>query len=152
MRQPQHRGTAGQSPSQGPAFPERYTDADGHMRPEIVDSDARAEAEHWRNRGITTTQLRRFFGAVRADERRFSLQEGTPSDSEVQVAMMMLKTKAHYTAGRDKGHDKKHQRIADFFEHHAERVKTYKDFGHFLRHFEAVTAYHKYFENKKRGN
>ena len=147
MKQQQDRNTAGHGPAQGPAFPQTYTREDGHLlRPELVDAEARAEARHWHDNKITTTQLRRFLGAVRADERRFALQTGQPSDSEVQVAMMMLKTKAHYAAAREK----KHQRIANFFGHHAGLVKTHKDFDHFLRHFEAVTAYHKYFE--KGGN
>lgn len=130
------------APSGNPPFPLSYVDRNGHLRPELVDSEARAEAQCWQAAGIKTTQLRRFFGAVRADERRFALQQGKPADSEVQVAMMMLKTKAYYAAARDN----KHQRIANFCKNHAGLVKTHQDFLHFLRHFEAVTAYHKYFE------
>lgn len=112
------------------------------MRPDLVDGEARNEARLWKDNDIKTTQLRRFFGAVRADERRFALQQDRPADSEVQVAMMMLKTKAYYAAARER----KHQAIADFCDHHAKLVKNHTDFMHFLRHFEAVTAYHKFFE------
>ena len=125
--------------------PATYADTKGNMRPELVDSEARNEARYWCGNKITSTQLRRFFGAVRADERRFNLQQGQTADSEVQVAMMMLKTKAYYAAARDR----KHKPIADFCDHHAKLVKTHTDFTHFLRHFEAVTAYHKYFEKGK---
>ena len=120
--------------------PDTYTGQDGHMRPDLVDSEARDEARLWKD--IKTTQLRRFFGAVRADERRFALQQDRPADSEVQVAMMMLKTKAYYAAARER----KHQPIADFCDHHAKLVRNHTDFTHFLRHFEAVTAYHKFFD------
>lgn len=56
------------SPAQGPTFPQSYT-KDGRLRPELVDTEARDEARRWKDDGITTTQLRRFFGAVRADGR-----------------------------------------------------------------------------------
>lgn len=121
-----------------------YANEQGHLRPEVVDSEARSEADLWVQSKISYSQIRKFFGAVRGDERRFALTD--PSDAEAQVAMMMLKTKAHYAAAREG----KHKPIADFFTHHAQLVKTPSDFGFFLRHFEAAVAYHKFLEKDQK--
>ncbi len=146
MAQSQHnRGfQSGQKPP--PLQPKSYTDREGNLRPELFDEEAQAEAKLWAR--IKTSQVRRFFGSAMADKRRFDLSAETgnkPADSDAQVAMAMLKASTAYTAARDE--DRKP--LADFAEYHARLVKTLADFDHFVRHFEAVVAWHKVFEKKE---
>lgn len=123
--------------------PKSYTVTDKpHMRPDLVDREAQAEARLWVERGIKTSQMRRFFGTVAADLRRFDLKKGQVDDAEAQLAILMLKANAHYAKGRSTNL----ACVADFFDHHAGLVRTLADFRHFARHFEAIVAYHKAFD------
>lgn len=141
-------GPAG-SRSPRPAFPGRYADpGKDYPRPALVDAEARAEAQYWVNKCVKTSQMRRFFGAVMADLRRFELRgKDKVDDQEAELAMVMLKANAHYAKGRSQ----QLACIAEFFDHHARLVKTQADFRHFVRHFEAIVAYHKLFENENGG-
>ena len=113
--------------------PESYVDDTGTLRPELVDEEAIAEARRCEN--VSETQMRRFFGAAKAE------LMGVKSDNQARVAVALLKAKAYYAAARNK---KNNQSLADFFGHHAGKVRTTDDFRHFIRHFEAVIAYHKF--------
>lgn len=126
------------------ARPDCYFTDDGKTpRPALFDDEARAEARAWS--GIRSAQLRRFFGQVMADRRRFELQGWKVSDAEVQVAMALFKAGAAYAAARDS----QRTPLADFADHHAKKVKTVADFRAFARHFEAVVAWHKVEEKAK---
>ena len=127
--------------------PAAYTGDDGKLRPELFDAEARDEAKLWVNSGIKTSQARRFFGAATAGRRRFDLRpnDDPPVDSEARVAMAMLKAETAYAAARDKAR----KPLADFVAHHAKLVKTIRDFGRFVSHFEAVVAWHRVFEEEK---
>lgn len=126
-----------------------YRDGQGKLRPELFDREAIEEADRWGENRITASQLRRFFGAVRAflqqaDARVGQAAEHAPSDSDAMVSMAMLKASATYAAARDP----KHEPIRDFFEHHARLVDGVQAFRDFARHFEAVVAYHKKYDPK----
>ena len=118
------------------ARPDRYTARTEigleEIRPELVDREAREEAE--RCQQVSDTQMRRFFGAAKAEH--MSME----SENQARVAMALLKAKAHYAAKRDK----KNRELAEFFGHHTGLIKTIVDFSHFMQHFEAVIAYHKF--------
>lgn len=147
---PDHRReNAPQRPPEPPVVrPKSYAGpGKSYPRPELVDTEARAEAELWVNRGVKTTQMRRFFGTVMSDLRRFDLKDRT-DDAEAQLAMMMLKANAHYAKGRARDL----ACIADFFDHHAGLVKTLADFRYFARHFEAIVAYHKALDKSDGGS
>ncbi len=101
------------------------------IRPELVDAEAQAEAEKCQQ--VSETQMRRFFGDAKAK------QIGS-ENLEAKVLMAILKARAHYAAARDP----KNKPLASFFDHHAKLIKTVCDFGHFMQHFEAVIAYHKF--------
>ncbi|MDE0281932.1 MAG: type III-A CRISPR-associated protein Csm2, partial [Gammaproteobacteria bacterium] len=121
--------------------PESYTvqtDSGLEIRPELFDGEAREEAA--RCQLVSDTQMRRFFGAAKAE------QMGMQSGNQARVAMALLKAKAHYAAARDK----KNRELADLFGHHARLIRTKDDFGHFMRHFEAVIAYHKFNQQVRR--
>lgn len=123
------------------ARPEGYTIETGdgpQLRPELVDGEARDEAE--RCRQVSETQMRRFFGAAKAE------QLGMESGNQARVAMALLKAKAHYAAARER----KNGELAGLFAHHARQIRTKDDFGHFMQHFEAVIAYHKFNQQGRR--
>ncbi|EPX84339.1 CRISPR type III-A/MTUBE-associated protein Csm2 [Rubellimicrobium thermophilum DSM 16684] len=125
------------------ARPDRYFTDDGKTpRPALFDDEAQAEARAWS--GIRSAQIRRFFGQVMADRRRFELQGWKVSDAEVQVAMALFKAGAAYAAARDSTR----KPLAEFAAHHAAKVKTVAEFRAFARHFEAVVAWHKVFEGQ----
>lgn len=123
-----------------------YTDGEKKIpRPELFDAEAQAEARLWAD--VKPSQLRRFFGQVMADRRRFELKGQDARDEEAQVAMALLKAGAAYAAAREPARKK----MADFAAHHAQQVRTIADFRVFARHFEAVMAWHKVFEKKGGG-
>ena len=77
--------------------PESYTvrtDSGLEIRPELFDGEARKEAERCKH--VSDTQMRRFFGAAKAE------QMGALSENQARVAMALLKAKAHYAAARDR--------------------------------------------------
>lgn len=119
--------------------PTSYTNPDNGLRVELVDSEARNEAQYLK--GMSSTQLRRFFGAAKEKQAEMSDSD----DNKVKVIMAILNAKAHYTARRDE----KNEQIAKFFSHHLKLVSTTDDFNHFMQHFEAVVAFHYYYFNRK---
>ncbi len=124
--------------------PKRYEN-DKHPAKELFDEWAQKEARLWVESGIASAQLRRFYGKVMADKRLFELKGKEARNEEAQVAMALLKAATAYAAARDK----KRKPLAEFVEHHASVVRTLDDFQLFARHFEAVVAWHKVFEEKK---
>ena len=119
--------------------PESYTvetDDGPELRAELVDEEAREEAR--RCEGVSDSQMRRFFGAAKAE------QTGMTTDNHAKVAMALLKAKAHYAAGRPGGN----KVLAELFGHHARLVSTRAQFEQFMQHFEAVIAYHKFFRKQ----
>ena len=87
--------------------------------------------------GMTTSQLRRFFGEVK----RQQMQGYDPT------RFILLKPKLAYAVGRAKK-DKtiSHYKIADFYlvmSNAIDLVKDEKSFGNFINIFEAIVAYHK---------
>lgn len=129
-----------------------YFTADGSLRHELFDEEAQKEARIWVDSNIKTTQVRRFFGQAQADRRQIELAGAKATDEQARVAMAFLKASTAYGAARDK-HRKP---LADFAHRHAGIVRTVQDFKGFLRHFEAVVAWHrvfeKEFEDSRRGN
>lgn len=140
-------GSGGSPAAVQAARSKAYRDAQGKLRPALFDGDAIEEAERWRD--VKASQLRRFFGAVRAflqqaDARVGQAADHAPSDTDAMVSMAMLKASATYAAARDR----KHEPIKDFFEHHARLVDGIQAYRDFARHFEAVVAYHKQYDPK----
>lgn len=146
-RKRSHHGKSNPGPDSQPGKskdrrtrPKSYTAAEGglEIRPELVDGEAREEAETCQR--VSDTQMRRFFGAAKAE------QMGMKSGNQARVTMALLKAKAHYAAARDRSN----KELAGFFDHHARLIRTIDDFGHFMKHFEAVIAYHKFNRQERR--
>lgn len=126
--------------------PKAYVTDDGTPRHELFDSEAQAEAQRWEK--IKSTQVRRFFGQVHADLRKIELDGETANDEQARVAMAFLKATSAYAAARDGAR----RPLADFAEHHAAIVRTIADFKVFARHFEAVVAWHRVFEEQSKND
>ncbi|MFC6687723.1 type III-A CRISPR-associated protein Csm2 [Jhaorihella thermophila] len=128
--------------------PKAYVTRDGTPRHELFDSEAQAEARRWEK--IKSSQVRRFFGQVRADLRKIELDGEAANDEQARVAMAFLKATSAYAAAREDAR----KPLAEFAAHHARIVNTIGDFKVFARHFEAVVAWHRVFEEqrKKDGN
>lgn len=114
-------------------------------RAEMLDREAEEVAK--RLASLPASQLRRFYGAVMALRRRLDLDKSVP-DEEIRAQLALLKAQAAYTyRRRERDYP---QELVEFFTRHAAAVRTRKDFllG-FQKHFEAVVAYHKVFEQKR---
>ncbi len=126
----------GSGKNSNPRGPKSYTvltdDGQPELRPELVDDEARDAANQLLK--VSDTQLRRFFGAAKAEEINMD------SPNQAKVAIALLKAKAHYAAARNQTN----RELADFFGHHAKMISNVDDYGFFIRHFEAVIAYHKF--------
>lgn len=121
-----------------------YFTNDGVPRHELFDEEAQEAAHKWTE--IKSSQVRRFFGQAHADRRNIEIKRENATDEDALVAMAFLKATSAYAAAREKAR----KPLADFAKQHAEKVKTIKDFKVFLRHFEAVVAWHRVFEEDKK--
>ena len=116
-----------------------------NLDPALVDEVAQDWAE--RIKSLKPTQLRRFFDEVRAIERQFELEAQKKGDREAAFAAVrprfkMLKARAAYAKGR-LGRNMPDD-FLQFMVNHTHAVQTARDFDAFLKHFEAVVAFHKY--------
>jgi CRISPR-associated protein Csm2 len=127
-----------------------FVDSDRRsLRAELLDQEAEIVAR--RLRSMPASQLRRFFGSVMSLKRRLELER---RDADfIRAEMAFLKASAAYTVKRqkyNKDEDRDPDWLVNFFTRHANAVKDEKDFNAFARHFEAIMAYHKCFEEKQR--
>lgn len=132
--------------------PVTYFDQGKKLRPALVDTEAEEWAQKFKE--VATSQLRRFYETVMVLRRR--LEECDQDEArlnEFQVLrpeFKMLKAKAAYTVGRETGARRSEiAPLLQFFVNHTAAVNTIDDFTAFVRHFEAVIAFHKYFKNDK---
>lgn len=89
--------------------------------------------------GMTTSQLRKFFGEVKRIEMQYN-------DSDVAMLNPLLA----YAVGRDEGKTK----IKDFREEISvaiSAITSEKEFKNFVQIFEAIVAYHKMHGGKENG-
>ncbi|SES91429.1 type III-A CRISPR-associated protein Csm2 [Oceanicella actignis] len=124
--------------------PRAYFTSDGVPRHELFDEEARAEAKNWAQ--IKPSQVRRFFGQTKADLRKIELDGEKAVDEQALVAMAFLKATTAYAAAREKAR----QALAEFAAHHAALVRGIEDFKVFARHFEAVVAWHRVFDEQNK--
>jgi CRISPR-associated protein Csm2 len=128
------------------AHNQAYFTKDGVPRHELFDAEAQEEARKWAE--IRSSQVRRFFGQAHADRRNIEIKRQNATDEDALVAMAFLKATSAYAAAREKAR----KPLADFAKQHADVVKSIKDLKVFLRHFEAVVAWHRVFEEEKKAN
>lgn len=95
-------------------------------------------------KALSTSQLRKFFGELRRIDSDFSNKKND---------IIMLKPMLAYAVGRDKNETK----IKEFSEEISKGIDAIRlgekkeegDFKNFLKIFEAIVAYHKFYEEKK---
>lgn len=130
-------------------FSSKSNDTRRQPRAELFDEEAEETAQ--RLAGIPASQLRRFFGAVMGMRRRLDLDSQLGADF-IQAEMALLKTRAAYTLARRKkrkNESEPEDELLAFFVKHARSVNDKPTFNAFMRHFEAVMAYHKVYEKKQ---
>lgn len=105
---------------------------------EIIDRNGKRKTKTIE--GMTTSQLRKFFGEVKRIEMQLEMQYN-PSD------VAMLNPLLAYAVGRDEGKTK----IKDFqveISKAISEVKNEEEFKNFVQIFEAIVAYHKCYEKQ----
>lgn len=94
---------------------------------------------------LSTSQLRKFFGELRRIDSDFSHKKND---------IIMLKPMLAYAVGRDKDKDKNKTKIKEFGEEISKGIDSIRlgdvihernDFKNFLKIFEAIVAYHKFY-------
>ncbi len=120
--------------------PVRYfADPEGRaINRDLLDTEAQRLAETF-GQSVKSAQLRRFYGDVMALKRQVETDRTLPDDA-IRAQLALLKAKAAYAKARD---NKLPDEFLRFFNDNAEAVKGRKDFGAFVRYFEAVIAFHK---------
>ena len=109
----------------------------------LVSTDAERLAQDIKE--VPASQIRRYYADVTTLARRIDLDENLTSEA-IQSQMLLLKAKAVYGQKRLKLPDA----FLQFFVDHGHAVKDKADFREFHRMFEAVIAYHKFYEIKQR--
>jgi CRISPR-associated protein Csm2 len=91
--------------------------------------------------------MRRFYDEVGLIERRVP-PDGDPDPAAIQAQMVLMKARAaHAFRRRGKAENFPHE-LLQFFVDHAAAVQDARDLGAFRRIFEAVVAYHRFYERK----
>lgn len=126
----------------------------GMTNTRLLDEDARDWAK--KLRGVTATQLRRFYEHVLALRRRMETLDNQQSTDaakafeRIRPEFKLMLAKAAYASGRDPK-SQAMQHLLQFVVDHVTAVKSRKDFDVFVKHFEAVMGFHKFFAEEKRG-
>lgn len=133
-----------------------YFKSDGVIDEGLLDKVAEKQAQDLQD--VSATQLRRFYDHVLTFRRMLEDQKEQAGDADEEQAFLrirpefkMLRAKAFYTYGRAKGREKDRlQPLFEFLQKHTASVETAKQFRAFCKHFEAVVAFHKYFDEEKK--
>jgi CRISPR type III-A-associated protein Csm2 len=117
------------------------------IRAGLLDDEAQAEAKAILE--LPASQLRRFYVSVISLKRELEINPAGNSDALVRARLALLKAHAAYAKKRMEDMP---DAFIKFIVRHVASVKTKDDFVYgFAPCFEAVVAYHKLFESKKRG-
>ena len=117
------------------------------LRPELLDSEARERAKELR--GVASSQLYRFYATAVAFKQRLQIDQQV-TDGEVEAQIAYLKASSAYSGARRQAKEQaKALPLVEFFAAAANSVRTREDYIGFTRHFEAIMAFHKVFEEKR---
>lgn len=90
---------------------------------------------------LSTTQLRKFFGELK------NIEANTSSSNFDLGKIKMMKPKLAYAVGREKSENPKIRDLYIEFGKAIDSISKYEHFKNFVQLFEAVVAYHKFYEN-----
>jgi CRISPR-associated protein Csm2 len=129
-----------------PNPPRYFTDETRAAIPRDLLED-RADALARACAAVPAALMRRFFDEVRVAMRR-EPPEGEPEAAAIQAHMVLVKAQAaHAFRRRGKAENFPHE-LLQFFVDHAAAIQDARDLAAFLRIFEAVVAYHRFYERK----
>ena len=117
------------------------------LKPELLDDQARKNAEDFKD--LKATQMRRFYDDIKAIERKImagkDLQEQQANFERDRALIVMFKAKAVYAEKRKVAP----RAFTQFIFDHVASINDIKDFKGFLKVFEAVVAFHKFFSPER---
>ncbi len=117
----------------------------GILRKELITSDAKKIADDFKNSGLTTTLMRKYYHEIKALEAKIEATEGSDEEKykKNEANIFMLISKVNYDGQRSETKN----RIAalkDFIEILiGEKVKNLQDFKDFVLLFEAIIGFAK---------
>lgn len=144
-RSRERHGGGGGSPQLPTPSPMQYfKDAQKRVLDEsLVDEKARDWAESFVK--LKSTQMRRFYDDLKAIERKVQLgkdlQEQQANFERERALIMMFKAKAVYAEKRGVSP----RAFTEFIFNHMASIKDLNDFRAFIKVFEAVVAFHRFF-------
>ncbi len=117
------------------------------LRAQLLDDEASSVAKEIKT--LPASQLRRFYASVLSLKRELEVNPAGATDGLVLARLALLKAHAAYAKKRMKGVP---DAFIKFIVRHVASVKTRDDFLYgFAPCFEAVVAYHKFFETSEKG-
>lgn len=148
------RGQQGGNPAMAIPQPKpvRYYTEQGNLNATLLEQEAEETAKALQR--MKASQLRRFYDDVVSLRRRLDLEAGAGDGGReaafetLRAEFKMLKAKAVYANGRDRGRTFPNEML-QFVVSHVHAVKTARDFEAFCRHFQAVVAFHKFYAPKE---
>ncbi len=154
---PGHQGTGrqqqgGQNPAPQLPMPKPlayFSDPEKkRLKPELVDDQARKNAEDFKDL-LKATQMRRFYDDMKAIERKImagkDIKEQQANFERDRALIVMFKAKAVYAEKRKVAP----RAFTQFIFDHVASIKDLDDFKGFLKVFEAVVAFHKFFSPER---
>jgi CRISPR-associated protein Csm2 len=146
---PTSGGRGGSAPQVSHQLPtaqpiEYYTDREKkNLNPALIDERAMDWAKLF-GENLKSTQLRRFYDEIKAIERkvvRGGLQEQEASFERDRAFIAMFKAKAVYAEKRKVSP----RAFTQFIFDHIASIKDLRDFQAFIKVFEAVVAFHRFY-------
>lgn len=117
------------------------------LNPKWVDEEAIKWAASFKS--LKTTQMRRFYDDLKAIERKIlsggNIQEKEANFERDRALVMLFKAKAVYAEKRKVSPPE----FTQFIFNHTASIKDLKDFQAFLKVFEAVVAFHRFYADEK---
>ncbi len=116
----------------------------GILKANLFDDEARKDANKLLGASAPPTQLRRYFGEIRALQARFaSLKARDPENAFAQVRpyLGLLKAKAYYGRRNDNRGSKAMHTLSEVLTDCIDGVKNEKTFDAMVQYVEAVVAY-----------
>ena len=118
------------------------------LKPELLDDQARKNAEDFKE-DLKATQMRRFYDELKAIERKImagkDVKEQQANFERDRALIVMFKAKAVYAEKRKVAP----RAFTQFIFDHVASINDLNDFKGFLKLFEAVVAFHKFFSPER---
>jgi len=118
-----------------------FYDDKGNIRLELVEKEAVKNAEDFCRRGLSSSQLRKFFTEVKAFEKRLREIDTNEYFQKTLPLIKMLKAKVSYASSATSSRDKVPREFVNFVCEKIDKIQNKEDFKAFVLHFESVVGY-----------